>query len=69
MSKTNTVTSYLTGISQVRDDLVVVRETVSDADLVRIALNGFLEIWDTFVKVFVSRENLSNWERLWDDSV
>ena len=40
-----------------------------DKELVRIALNGFSKPWDTFVKGVVARENLPNWQRLWDDFV
>ena len=40
-----------------------------DEKLVRIALNGFTEPWDTFVKGVVAREKLLDWQRLWDDFV
>jgi hypothetical protein len=36
MTGSDTVTSYLTKIQQVRDELVAVGETVSDSELVRI---------------------------------
>ena len=34
-----------------------------------MARNGFSEKWTSFVKGVVTRENLLNWERLWDDFV
>eukprot|EP00253_Pinus_taeda_P001608 PITA_01608 len=37
------VTSYLTRLSQVKDELVVVGVTISNGDMVRIALKGFIE--------------------------
>ena len=40
MTKTDTVASYLTKITQVRDELGVVGETISDNELVRTTLNG-----------------------------
>ena len=40
-----------------------------DEELVLIALNGFSKPWDTFVKVVVARENLPDWQRLWDEFV
>jgi hypothetical protein len=43
MSKTDTVTSYLTRISQVRDELMAVGEVFKDDELVRTTLNGFSE--------------------------
>lgn len=69
MSKTNTVASYLTRVSQIRDGLGAVGETIKDEELVRTTLNGFLEKWAPFVKGVVARENLPNWERLWDDFI
>lgn len=38
MSNTDTVTSYLTKISQIRNELVAVRETILDADLVSVEI-------------------------------
>jgi hypothetical protein len=35
------VTSYLTRVAQVKDELATVGEVVSDSELVRIALKGF----------------------------
>ncbi len=69
MSKIDTLTSYPTRISQIRDELAVVGEKVSDLELVRIALNGFTKPWASFVKGIVARENLPNWESFCDDIV
>lgn len=40
---TDIMTSYLTKISQVHDELVVVGETMLNLELVRTSVNGFLE--------------------------
>ena len=69
MTKTEKVSSYLTRITQVCDELGAVGEVISDGELVRAALNGFSEMWNTFVKGVVSKENRPNWERLWDDFI
>ena len=45
MTKDESVTSYLTRVAQVKYDLVVVGETISDSQLVRIALKGFTKRW------------------------
>ena len=41
MIVSDTVTTYLTRISQVRDELEVIGEKVDDSKLVRMALKGF----------------------------
>jgi hypothetical protein len=69
MSRGESMASYLTKLTQVRDELTAVRDTVPDDELVRIALNGFGKQWDVFVRCVVGREKLPTWERLWDDFI
>ena len=58
MTKDDNVTSYLTRVAQVKDELAAVGEVVTDSELVRISLKGFLKEWDVFVKCVVGREKL-----------
>ena len=67
MTQGEGVTSYLTRMAQVKDELTTVGETISDSEMVRIALKGFTNRWNVFVKCIVGREKLPNWSRLWDD--
>ena len=69
MTDADTVTTYLTKISQVRDELGAAGDKVEDEELVRYALNGFAAKWHTFVQGVVSKEKLLDWTRLWDDFV
>jgi hypothetical protein len=50
MTGLDIVKTYLTWIQQVRDELVVVGETVVDSDLVRTTLKGFKKEWTPFFK-------------------
>ena len=63
------VTSYLSRSSQVRDELATIGVTISDSDMVRIALKGFTEEWKPFIKGIIAREKLLDWDRLWDDFI
>jgi hypothetical protein len=67
MGKEESFSSYLTRIAQVKDELVVVGEVISDSKLVRIVSNGFTKEWEVFVKCVVGCDHLPNWSRLWDD--
>jgi hypothetical protein len=67
MGKGESVSSYLTRVAQVKNELVVVWVVISDSELVRIALKGFTKEWEVFVKFVVGREHLPDWSRLWDD--
>ena len=69
MAKGGGVVPYLTRLTQIRDGLGAVGSKTDDEELVWIALNGFSKPWDTFVKGVVPRENLPDWQRLWDDFV
>ena len=63
------MTSYLTRISRVRDELVAVGEVVYGFELVRTALNGVTKPWAVFVEAIVAKENLPSWDRILDDFV
>ena len=52
-----------------RDELATIGETVDSPELIQVALNGFLKSWERFIRGIVARENMSSWERLWDDFV
>jgi hypothetical protein len=69
MTKTDSVTSFLTRFSQIRDELAAVGEIVDPSELVRTTLNGFSKPWESFVRGIVAREHMPSWERLWDDFV
>jgi hypothetical protein len=60
MSKIDSVTSYLTGITQVHDQLGEVREG---------GLEWFHKPWTSFIEGICAREKLPNFERLWDDCI
>jgi hypothetical protein len=69
MTKAKNAVTYLTRLTQVRDELGAMGESIADSELVRTALNGVSKQWVVFVEGIVARENLSKWERLWDDFV
>jgi hypothetical protein len=67
MTKAENVVTYLTRLTQVRDELGDVGEAIVDSDLVRTTLNGVSKRWAVFVEGIVAREMLPGWERLWDE--
>ena len=67
MTKYESVTFYITRVAQVKDELAMVGETISDSELARIVLKGFTKEWEVFVKCIVGREKLLDWSKLWDD--
>jgi hypothetical protein len=69
MSNSDNVTSYLMRITQICDQLTPVGETIMDAELVNVALNGFFKTWEPFIMGICAKEKLPKWERLWDDYI
>jgi len=59
MQKGENVTSYLTMIQGVRDELAAIGEKPYESVLVCIPLNGFSKEWRTFVQVIFGRDTLS----------
>jgi hypothetical protein len=49
MSTLDNVTSYLMRITQIRGQLAAVGQTILDAELVNVALNGFSKAWEPFI--------------------
>ena len=49
ISKGEGMASYLTKITQVRDELAVVGEMIGNAEMVRTTLNGVTQQWTAFV--------------------
>lgn len=52
-----------------KDHLIAIGETVSDEDLVSVALNGLPVSWETFIAGVSARENQPFFDRLWTDCV
>ena len=69
MSTSDNVTSHLMRITQIRDQLAVVGETVPDVELVNVYLNGFSKAWEPFIMGNCAKEKLPKWERLLDDCI
>jgi len=53
-------------IAEFRDQIDVVGDIVEDDELVQISLSGFSPPWHNFVQVICGREQLPNFEQLWD---
>ena len=69
MATSENVASYLTRITQVRDELGVIREKVEGNQLVQKTLNGATNPWVVFMEAIVARENMPTWDHIWDDFI
>ena len=69
MGKCESMVSYPTKITQVRDELAAVGEVAGILEMVHTTLNGVSQQWTVFVQTIIGRENMPTWDRLWDDLI
>jgi hypothetical protein len=67
MENSESITSYLMRVSQIRDQLVAIGDFISDKELVTITLNGFPTFWVPFVQGVCERSKLPKFDNLWAD--
>ena len=59
MSKGEAMDSYLTKITQVRDELAAVGEVIGNVEMVCTTLNGVTQQWTVLVQTIIGRENMT----------
>ena len=67
MEKDETVATFFSKISQIRDQLMAIGDKVEDDDLVQTVFDGLPTTWETFLASVNGREVQPNFERLWHD--
>jgi hypothetical protein len=65
MRKTNTMVSYFTKITELKDQLVAIGTKMEGKYLVYIALNGLASTWMSFFQYVYACETLPNFAKLW----
>jgi hypothetical protein len=65
MNKSDTISTYFMRISQIKDKLATIGDSVDDAELVTTTLNGFPSSWYTFVQGICARRKFPKFDKLW----
>ena len=61
-----TIQSYFTQVSQIKEQLEAVDEEVDNAEIVMNTLNGLPKIWDSFIQGICAKKKLVKFIRLWE---
>ena len=61
-----TIQSYFTRVSQIKEQLEVVDEEVENAEIVMTTLNGFPRSWDS-IQGIRARRKIITFSRLWEE--
>ena len=62
-----TIQSYFTRVSQIKEQLEVVDEEVENAKIVMTTLNGLPRSWDSFIHGICARKKLVKFNKLWEE--
>ena len=62
-----TIQSYFTRVSQIKEQLEVVKENVEEGEIVITTLNGLPRSWDSFIQGICARRKLISFNRLQDE--
>jgi hypothetical protein len=65
MNDDENITSYFVRISQLKYQLQVIEEIISEKELVNIVLNGLPKTWDAFAASMNTRKEYPTFEELW----
>jgi hypothetical protein len=68
MTKADTIATFLMKISEIRDQLGAIGETISDKELVLTTLNALPRHWDPFLQSISGRAEIPNFDHLWTNS-
>ena len=62
-----TIQSYFTRVSEIKEQLEAVDEEVGNADIVMTTLNSLPRSWDSFIQGICARKKLVKFSRLWEE--
>ena len=67
MQDSESIQSYFTRLSQIREQIEAIGDSVEEVELVMTTMNGLPRPWDPFIKGICSRRKLTKFSRLWED--
>jgi hypothetical protein len=67
MTKDDTIATFFMRISEIRDQLGAIGETISDRELVMTTFNALPRHWEAFLQSISGRADLSGFDRLWTE--
>ena len=67
MQDSESIQSYFTRVSQIKEQIEAIGDSVEEEELVMTTMNGLPRPWDPFIKGICSRRKLTKFSRLWED--
>jgi hypothetical protein len=69
MQKGETVHEYFSRISQFKEQLEAIGDTLDEDELIMIALNDLTRPWDAFIQTICARKEKLQFDNLWEEFV
>ena len=69
MQKVETMQSYFSRVSQIKEQLEAVVDMVEEAKVVMTTLKCITREWDSFIRGICARINLTKFRKLWEECV
>ena len=67
MQNSESIQSYFTRVSQIKEQIEAIGDSVEEAELVMTTLNGLPRSWDPFIRRICSKSKMTKFNRLWED--
>jgi len=67
MQSSETIQSYFTRVSQIKEQLEAIGDMVEDAEFLMTTLNGLPRSWEGFIQGICSRRKMTKFSRLWEE--
>jgi hypothetical protein len=69
MQKGESIQEYFSRISQFKEQLEAIGDTVDEEKLIMMALNGLTRPWDAFIQTIFARIEKLKFDRLWEECI
>ena len=67
MQDLESIQSYFTRVSQIKEQIEAIGDSVEEAKLVMTTMNGLPRSWGPFIQGICSRRNPTKFRKLWED--
>ena len=69
MSKGESIQEYLTRVSQFKEKLESIGDSLDEYELVMTALNGLTRPWDSFIQTMCAKKESMMFDIVWEDCI
>ena len=69
MRKEESIQYYFTRVSQFREQLNSIGDSLDEDELVMTALNGLTRSWESFIQTMCSRKESTKFDIVWEDCI